>query len=194
MAKPPAGHTDRDSMILYLLELVIFNDPVKGCYRKGNWADWKLLPPSKSLFNFPMGCGLPIGNLTFQLFSNIYLSCLDDYVKRDLKCEHYGRYVDDFYIVDVSPKKLLQIVPLIRTFLKDRLSLALHPHKVNVFSAHKGVPFLGAIVKPYQRYVSHRTRRNIGSRLPEIMSKEENPFLISASVQSYIGYMKHFSR
>lgn len=178
----------------YLLELVIFNDPVKGCYRKGNWADWKLLPPSKSLFNSPMGCGLPIGNLTSQLFSNIYLSCLDDYVKRDLKCEHYGRYVDDFYIVDVSSKKLLQLVPLIRTFLRDRLSLALHPRKVDVFSAYKGVPFLGAIVKPYQCYVSHRTRRNIRVRLPEIMSIDENPYIVRASVQSYIGYLKHFTK
>lgn len=47
----------------------------------------------------PKNCGLPIGNLTSQLFSNVYLNTLDQYVKRVLKSKHYGRYVDDLFIV-----------------------------------------------------------------------------------------------
>ena len=45
---------------------------------------------------------MPIGNLTSQLFSNVYLGELDDYMKRVLRCRHYGRYVDDFYVVSAD--------------------------------------------------------------------------------------------
>ena len=95
--------------------------------RKGRISDWNGLPSSKSLFYAAPGCGLPIGNLTSQLFSNIYLSVLDDYVKRVLRCRHYGRYVDDFYIVGCCKEELLATIPMIRGFLSRELGLKLHP-------------------------------------------------------------------
>ena len=51
-------------LALRLLSQVIFNEPTKGCYRKGLIHDWDALPHSKSLFYASSGCGLPIGNLT----------------------------------------------------------------------------------------------------------------------------------
>lgn len=180
-------------LAVYLLRLVIFNHPVKGCFRKGRVSDWNDLPPTKSLFNSPEGCGLPIGNLTSQLFSNIYLSALDEYVKRTLGCRHYGRYVDDFYIVGTSSSDLMKMVPLIRNFLEEELSLRLHPRKVKLLSVYKGVPFLGAIIKPYQRYISHRTKKMIMCALPEMLSEEYDPYRALAACQSYAGYMSHFS-
>ena len=51
---------------------------------------------------------------TSQLFSNIYLSRLDDFLKRELKLRHYGRYVDDFYIVGCCKEELLAAIPVIR--------------------------------------------------------------------------------
>ena len=61
----------------YLTETIVLLDPVEGCHRTG-WPDeWAELPDSKSLFCSPEGCGLPIGNLTSQLFSNVYLNALD---------------------------------------------------------------------------------------------------------------------
>ena len=130
---------------LRLLAQVVFNDPVKGCYRKGRISDWNELPSSKSLFYAAPGCSLPIGNLTSQLFSNVYLSVLDDYVKRVLKCRHYGRYVDDFYIVGNSQKELLALIPSIRNFLSDVLGLRLHPRKVQIVRVNRGVCFLGSV-------------------------------------------------
>ena len=186
------AHFDID-LALYLLRLVIFNDPVKGCFRKGRVSDWNNLSPTKSLFNSPEGCGLPIGNLTSQLFSNIYLSALDEYVKRALGCRHYGRYVDDFYIVGTSSSDLMKLVPLIRSFLEKELSLTLHPRKIRLLSVYKGVPFLGAILKPYQRYVSHRTKRKIRCELPQILCEEYNPYRSQAVYQSYAGYLKSLS-
>jgi len=50
--------------------------------------------------------GLPIGNLTSQLFANIYLHELDFYIKNELKCKYYIRYMDDFIIFDFDKKKL----------------------------------------------------------------------------------------
>ena len=177
---------------MYLLELVIFNDPVKGCYRKGRIKDWDGLPASKSLFHSSSGCGLPIGNLTSQLFSNIYLSRLDDYVKRELKCRHYGRYVDDFYVVGDAKEELMPLIGKIRRFLHEELELSLHPRKVCLFQAEKGVPFLGAVIKPYQRYVSLRTRKGSFRRMEDLWIHEEDPYAVHAAAQSYAGYYRHF--
>lgn len=85
--------------IIYLSEQIILLDPTIDCVFKSNKSAWDDLAWSKSLFKTPGNCGLPIGNLTSQLFSNVYLNVLDQFMKRELKCIHYGRYVDDFYVV-----------------------------------------------------------------------------------------------
>ena len=77
----------------YLVKKILAHDPTKNVLRVGEASNWDGLPPSKSLFCQPKGIGLPIGDLTSQLFSNIYLNRLDQYCKRELKCKHYGRYV-----------------------------------------------------------------------------------------------------
>ena len=180
------------SLALRLLSQVIFNDPVKGCYRKGRISDWKELPSSKSLFYAAPGCGLPIGNLTSQLFSNIYLSVLDDFVKRDLKFRHYGRYVDDFYIVGGSREELLSAVPQIRTFLSEVLGLRLHPRKIHLVPARKGVRFLGAVVKPYQRYIAPRCLSRSRAHVADVLTEESDPYRILSVLESYRGYSSHF--
>jgi retron-type reverse transcriptase len=40
--------------------------------------------------------GMPLGNLTSQLFANVYMNQLDQWVKHKLKARHYIRYADDF--------------------------------------------------------------------------------------------------
>jgi len=75
---------DRD-LILYLIRTIIFNDPTKNCYVKGSRENWVGLPKSKSLFFSKKNKGFPIGNLTSQLFGNIYLDEFDHFVKENLK-------------------------------------------------------------------------------------------------------------
>ena len=140
----------------------------------------------------PSGCGLPIGNLTSQLFSNIYLSGLDDFVKRELRFRHYGRYVDDFYIVSTSREDLLAAIPLIRVFLSRELGLCLHPRKSHLTDVRKGVRFLGAVIKPYQRYVYHRGLSRAREHIDKVLVGEHNPYVIKSVIQSYAGYQKHF--
>jgi hypothetical protein len=84
----------RDTL-LYLLRETIFNQVKDNCIIKGSKDDWKDLPFGKSLFNYPNNVGLPIGNLTSQLFGNVYLNNLDHFIKENLKIKYYGRYVDD---------------------------------------------------------------------------------------------------
>jgi len=90
------------NLLLYLIRKVIFNDPTKDCRIKGRKENWDGLPKNKSLFYSAQGKGLPIGNLTSQLFSNVYLNDFDHHMKRGLGCKRYGRYVDDFFIVSTD--------------------------------------------------------------------------------------------
>ena len=69
-------------LVDYLLESICMLNPVENCRVRGNRDEWKRLPRDKSLFHSRSGCGLPIGNLSSQLFSNIYLGVLDDFMKR----------------------------------------------------------------------------------------------------------------
>ena len=116
--------------VLGLLEKVIFNDPTKNCIIKGSKDDWKNLPKDKSLFFVSKNKGLPIGNLTSQLFGNIYLNDFDHFIKCKLKIKYYGRYVDDFVIVHSDKEYLKAIIPQLREYLKSNLSLDLHPKKI----------------------------------------------------------------
>ena len=85
--------------ISYLTYQLTTLDPIEECKMIGDPSDWHTLPHDKSLFYSQPNCGLPIGNLTSQLFSNVYMNTFDQYVKRVLRCRHYGRYVDDAYFV-----------------------------------------------------------------------------------------------
>ena len=94
-------------LVKFLLEVIIRDDPTENCRRHGSPDDWKGLPESKSLFRSPSGCGLPIGNLTSQLFSNIYMDGFDKYMVSLVGEGRYGRYVDDAFpplllFIDIS--------------------------------------------------------------------------------------------
>lgn len=77
-------------LVEYLLETIITSNPLKGCIRVGAPSDWNGLPDKKSLFKSPPGCGLPIGNLTSQMFSNVYMDSFDKYMDA-LSGGKYGR-------------------------------------------------------------------------------------------------------
>jgi hypothetical protein len=181
------------------LKKIIYNDPTKNYFRRGNINYWKGLPPSKSLFHSPTGCGLPIGNLTSQLFSNIYLNDFDHWVLHSKNCKYYGRYVDDFIIVHRDKEFLKTLIPQIKQYLKQYFNLELHPNKIYLQHFTKGVKFLGAVIKPYRIYIANRTKGNFYKTIKkhnEIVrdhkpSKEEKAAFLS-SINSYLGIMKHY--
>jgi retron-type reverse transcriptase len=143
--------------LLALIHQVIYNDPTKNGIFKGRKSDYNGLPQTKSLFFAPPDCGLPIGNLTSQLFSNVYLNDFDKYVKQDLSIKYYGRYVDDFVLVHSDLKYLKSLIPQFASYLSDCLHLQLHPKKIYLQHYSKGVLFVGSMIKPYRCYLRKRT-------------------------------------
>jgi len=179
------------SFLDYLLESIIFADPVKDCILLGDVHDWEKLPKEKSLF-FTHPCkGLPIGNLTSQLFSNIYMNVFDQYVKRGLGCRHYGRYVDDAYIVSDSRSMLKSVIPKIKAFLDSELGLCLNPDKLKIFDANHGVEFLGAYIKPFRTYMSSSSLRRIRAKILSMGNGGCDNVSLRSSVNSYLGVFSH---
>ena len=175
--------------VKYLTKEIVLLNPIENCRIEGRCEEWRDLPHDKSLFNSPAGCGLPIGNLTSQLFSNIYLNILDQYVKRKLGAKHYGRYVDDFYIVSTDKVKLSEYAEQIKDMLYKELQLTFHDGKMKVISVKHGIEFLGAFVKPYRMYVSRQTIGRIRKKLPLLINKPIEK--IKSSLISYCGVLSH---
>ena len=186
-------------LILYLLEKVIFNDPTKNCIIKGKKSDWAGLPKTKSLFYANKDCGLPIGNLTSQLFGNIYMDGFDHFVKKDIGIKHYGRYVDDFIIIFLDKNYLKIILPIITDYLKTNLQLEIHPKKIYLQHFSKGVQFLGTVIKPHRIYIAKRTKGNFYRAIEKQnrIARDHKPTdheieKFIAVMNSYLGILQHY--
>lgn len=181
-------------LLLYLLKITVHNNVKENCKIKSNKRAWNDLPKTKSLFGVPNGVGLPIGNLTSQLFGNIYLNDFDHYVKKELKITYYGRYVDDMVFVHQDKAFLESLIPQLRNKLAC-VGLELHPNKIVLKSVNEGLPFLGQIIKPYRKYLASRTKNNFYRAITKVneqmLEHEDVPDKeiqkIQATVNSYLG-------
>lgn len=127
--------------------------------------------------------GLPLGNLTSQLFVNVYMNQFDHFMKRELKTGCYVRYADDFVILHEDRKYLESIVPKISLFLEQELKLSLHPKKVSITTFASGVDFLGWV-----HFSHHRVLRNATKwRMLRRLETELKP----GSLNSYLGLLSH---
>lgn len=176
-------HT-KDDYTFYLSKLVLHNDPTIDPIYTSNKNNLKLIPAHKSLFN-ARGRGLPIGNLTSQLWANVYLNELDHYAKRVLKIKHYIRYVDDILIVGDNPQQLLFWANQLSEYVVENLGLTFHPNKTHIQRANQGINFVGYILKPWCRYVRQRTINRLHYRLN---TKGETNLI--NSVNSYFGLLR----
>ena len=179
--------------VSYLTKVFVLHNPIGDSMRRGRWEEWEGLPPSKSLFFSPDGCGLPIGNLTSQLFSNVYMNRFDQYCKRKLHCRHYGRYVDDAFVVSCDKVWLRTLVPQMRKFLRMELGLELHPDKVKIDSCMFGVSFLGAYLKPWRTYIHNDTARRIKTKVRELNTEDCSPVYLRSALSSFAGVFSHWS-
>lgn len=169
----------------FLWKEIIFNNPLENVKLNCPKGAWKGLPPAKSLFRQPKGRGIAIGNLTSQLLSNIYLDQLDRFVTMDLGFNHYGRYVDDFYIVSSNKNELVEASRTIERYVEDRLALKLHPHKRHLQECSRGVAFLGAVIYPYRIHPGKRLKHNLLVALSNLDCPK-------ATRASYTGLVKHY--
>lgn len=175
--------------LLWLNEQIVTLDPMEHCIIVGDPSDWDDIDRAKCMRFVKPGLGLPIGNLTSQLYSNVYLNPFDQFIKRDIRCRHYGRYVDDSILIDPDRDWLLAQVPKAREYLADELGLQLHMGKLHIREARKGVEFLGAFLKPYRDYVSRRTLERITQRLQQLDLRNEERAM--RTLNSYLGILSH---
>lgn len=100
--------------------------------------------------------GIAIGNVTSQIFSNIYLNELDRYVKHTLRITKYLRYGDDFVIFTDSRDEAVQHREFMQTFLHDQLTFELHSRNDVIFPCNDGLKFLGCMLYPTHRRLQKR--------------------------------------
>ena len=192
-------HALNKNRIKELCRIIIFNEPVKNCIYHTPKVSWEKLPKDKSLFTAKKDCGLPIGNLTSQVFANFYLNEFDHFIKKECGITEYGRYVDDFIIVHPSRTFLKKLISKIKNYLKDNLGLVLHSKKIYLQPCSNGVKFLGCFIKPSHIVSNHRTITNFklsviyynNIALDHKPDKEERNSFIS-SINSYLGILKHY--
>lgn len=134
-----------------------------------------------------LGKGIPLGNLTSQIFANIYMHELDAYMKHVLKARFYIRYADDGVIVDSSKRHLIDLIMPIGDFLQKGLLLSLHPRKVTVRKLSWGIDFLGYIVLPHYVLPRTKTKRRLLKRIRTAGHSES----ANQMIQSYLGYLSH---
>lgn len=174
-----------DEDLLWLLETIIRSEDTK--------------------FGIPLGdhdfecerveeVGMPIGNLTSQMFANLYLNELDQYAKHVLKVRYYIRYMDDIIILHHDKKYLWQIKNEIEAFLEDNLHLTLN-NKTTVRTADQGIDFCGYRIWSTHRKLRKRTALKMKRRLKYLQkayARGEVDFkTVNATVQSYFGLLKH---
>ena len=139
--------------------------------------------------------GLPLGNVTSQLFANIYLHELDMFVKHTIKQKSYLRFSDDFLFVSNERSELRALVVLIRFFLKENLYLDLHPKKIILRNLHQGTDFLGYVLFPHNRNLRTRTKKRIKRRLKkkysDYLENKTSTRAIDQCLQSYLGILSH---
>lgn len=153
-------------------------------YTEDQDALWLLSRVIGSFSSTKIGTGLPLGNLTSQLFVNVYMNEFDQFVKHTLRAKYCIRYADDFVVFSHDKSWLEELLPRIGDFLQERLRLDLHPHKVSLRTLASGVDFLGWVHFPDHRILRTAAKRRM---LRGLLLRGDNP----QTVQSYRGLMSH---
>lgn len=194
---------DKLDFLKWITNIIIMNVPQKNCILKQPYSMWEDLPKNKSLFFQDDNIGIPIGNLTSQIFANYFLNEFDHLVIQKVGEHRYGRYVDDFFVIFNSSEEAHEFLEWAREYLTS-IGVTLHPNKLYIQPTSKGITFIGGVIKNGRLYISNRTKdkfykvindyivliQETQSQNRELTQSELNKVL--SSVNSYLGLMKHF--
>jgi RNA-directed DNA polymerase len=117
------------------------------------------------------GKGMPLGNLTSQFFANVYLNGLDQFVKHNLKATYYIRYVDDFVILHKGKSVLEQYKKEVSNFLRNNLSIELHPTKSKIIPLNNGVDFVGFRIFYHHKLLRKTNQKRLKNK-PSLLKKQ----------------------
>ena len=138
------------------------------------------------IFSFNSGTtgnGLPLGNLTSQLFANVYMNEFDQFMKHKLKVKYYIRYADDFIILSENRIYLKNLISKTAEFLEQELRLGLHQDKIYIKTLYSGIDFLGWV-----NFFDHRILRTVTKKR---MFKKLLNYQKQGSLESYLGLINH---
>ena len=123
------------------------------------------------------------------------MDVFDQFMKHELKVKYYARYTDDFVIVSENEEYLIQLLPKIQFFLKDKLQVQIHPKKVTITKFGRGIDYLGYVLFPHFTLVRTRTKKRALRKLNEkilLYKREEiSKDKVHATLMSYLGVFSH---
>lgn len=138
--------------------------------------------------------GLPIGNYTSQIFANIYLNEIDQYIKHELKVKYYFRYMDDSILFVKKKKEAIELLEKIKNYLKIKLELELND-KTQIFKSDQGVNFCGYKINEYRLKLRDRGKKAIKQKVrylkEEVQKGNMNSKEASRFICGHLGYMKY---
>ncbi len=176
-----------DPKLLALLDVIIDSTD------SGTEYDYLFAP--NSFFHTKGSRGIPIGNLTSQLFANIYLHHADMYAKQQLKIRRYIRYMDDILIFHTEKNQLHDWQQAMTEFLYNDLYLTINPRKIRTYPARLGVDFVGYVIYPHSmrlrgssvRRFKKRYRKQLNGLLADKVSKNS----IQMSFDAWTAHARH---
>lgn len=182
------GQKIKDSRLIQLLSRIINSEDTRFGLPAG------LGPEDCTEDMWLNDVGMPIGNLTSQLFANIYLNELDQLCKHRLHLHFYVRYMDDVIILSDNKKELSEVKTVIKEFLHDNLHLDLN-NKTVIRPIWMGIDFVGFRIWATHRKLKKQTARRMIRNVKRIcdklvigtMSGEE----FKRAVASYNGLLQH---
>ena len=141
--------------------------------------------------------GIPIGNLTSQLFANVYLHRADMYAKQTLKIRQYVRYMDDIIFFHHDKAQLQTWQQSMTKFLYNNLYLTINPHKVRIYPVKHGVSFVGYVIYPYYKKLRgssvRRFKKRYKKQLIAVATEKIEPDTMRQSFASWKAHAAHTS-
>jgi retron-type reverse transcriptase len=140
-----------------------------------------------SMYRRTAAKGMPIGNLSSQLFANIFLADFDNWVKGTLRVRRYIRYVDDLVVIGETRDELVALkAAIVAKLAADGLTV--HPRKVRIAPVSAGVPFLGYVAWPNHVSAGAYVRGRYIRRLRE---HEAGGYDRSEALRAYQAILSH---
>lgn len=145
------------------------------------------------IYSSPTKKGIAIGNYTSQIFANIYLNEVDQYIKHNLKVKYYYRYMDDSIALIKTKEEAKYVLGKIEKFLKDKLLLELNS-KTQIFKSKQGVNFCGYKINEYRLKIRDRGKKKLKKKIKFLKEEIKNGKMSSKEAKRYLcghlGYIK----
>ena len=167
---------------------ILWHDPRPGALHQSDPKLRARVPHHKRLSEAPADHGLAIGNLSSQFYANIHLNPLDQFIKHQLRCRHYIRYVDDFVLLHESPQQLNAWRAQIEAFLAEQLHLQVNPAKTILQPVDRGIDFVGQVIRPWRTTLRRRTFKAAMRRMASINDQD-----LFTTANSYFGLLRQAS-